>query len=88
MGTLAQRPGDGDRSVFKSKKLILFCSYRSKAMTLGLLYLESVSSGVITSEEMDWVANNQRDFSRTEEATAIKLGRLLDGGIIHLGCRI
>ena len=57
-------------------------------MNLGLLFLESLSSGVITSEELDWVTNHQREFSRTEAATAIRLGRLLDGGTIHLGCRI
>ena len=57
-------------------------------MKLGLLFLESLSTGVITSEEMDWIASNQRDFSRIEEATALKLGRLLDRGHIQLGCRI
>ena len=57
-------------------------------MNLGILFLESISSGVITTEEMDWITNNQREFSRTEEATALRLGRLLDGGLIHLGCRI
>ena len=64
------------------------CTYCLKIMNLGLLFLESLSTGVITTEEMDWVANNQRDFSRTEAATALKLGRLLDGGLIQLGCRI
>ncbi len=57
-------------------------------MNLGILFLETLSSGVITPEEMDWVANHQRDFSRIEEATALKLGRLLDRGLIQLGCRI
>ncbi len=57
-------------------------------MKLGLLFLESVSTGVITSEEMDWVTKHQREFSRTEAATALRLGRLLDGGRIHLGCRL
>ena len=57
-------------------------------MNLGLLFLESISSGVITSEEMAWVASNQRRFSRVEEATALKLGRLLDRGMIQIGCRI
>ena len=57
-------------------------------MNLGLLFLESVSSGIITSEEMDWVASHQRYFSRTEAATALRLGRLLDGGSINLGCRL
>ena len=57
-------------------------------MKLGLLFLESVSTGVITSEEMDWVTKHQREFSRTEAATALRLGSLLDGGRIHLGCRL
>ena len=57
-------------------------------MNLGLLFLESVSTGVITSEEMNWVTFNQPHFSRVEEATALKLGRLLDQGFIQFGCRI
>ncbi len=57
-------------------------------MKMGALFLESVSTGVITSEEMDWVTSHQPDFSRIEEATAIKLGRLFDQGIVQLGCRL
>ena len=57
-------------------------------MTLGLLFLESVSTGVITPDEMNWVTSNQPHFSRVEEATALKLGRLLDRGLIQIGCRI
>ena len=57
-------------------------------MNLGLLFLESISTGVITSEEMNWVTSNQPNFSRVEEATALKLGRLLDRGLIQIGCRV
>ncbi len=57
-------------------------------MNLGFLFLESISTGVITAEEMIWVTSNQRQFSRVEEATALKLGRLLDRGFIQIGCRI
>ena len=57
-------------------------------MNLGLLFLESVSTGVITSEEMNWLTSNQLQFSRVDEATALKLGRLLDRGLIHIGCRV
>ena len=57
-------------------------------MNLGLLFLESISTGVITSDEMTWVTSNQPHFSRVEEATALKLGRLLDRGFIQIGCRI
>ena len=58
------------------------------SMNLGLLFLESISTGVITSDEMNWVTSNQPNFSRVEEATALKLGRLLDRGLIQIGCRI
>ncbi len=57
-------------------------------MNLGLLFLKTISTGVITSQEMNWIAANQPDFSRVEEATALKLGRLLDTDSIRLGCRI
>ena len=57
-------------------------------MNLGLLFLKTVTTGVITSEELDWVTHQQPTFTRVEEATALKLGRLLDGGLVHLGCRI
>lgn len=57
-------------------------------MNLGLLFLESISTGIITSDEMNWVTTNQPCFSRVEEATALKLGRLLDRGLIQIGCRI
>ena len=57
-------------------------------MNLGILFLESISTGVITSDEMNWVTSNQPNFSRVEEATALKLGRLLDRGFIQIGCRV
>ena len=57
-------------------------------MNLGNLFLESISTGVITSDEMNWVTTNQPHFSRVEEATALKLGRLLDRGLIQIGCRL
>ena len=57
-------------------------------MNLGLLFLASISTGVITSDEMNWVTSNQAHFTRVEEATALKLGRLLDRGFIQIGSRI
>ena len=47
-------------------------------MTLGEVFLESLSTGVITEQEIDWLAAQQNRFNRDEEATALKLGRLLD----------
>ena len=57
-------------------------------MTLGELFLEAMSSGVITNGEMAWVTNQQDQFNRTEEAVAQRLGRLIDEGTIQLGCRM
>ena len=57
-------------------------------MNLGTLFLNSLSSGLITIDEMDWITTHQPDFSRIEEALAMKLGRYLDRGTIQIGCRL
>jgi len=57
-------------------------------MTLGEVFLESLTTGVITEREIAWVASRQGAFARHEEALAIRLGRLVDEGQINLGCRI
>ena len=57
-------------------------------MPLGELFLEAMSSGVITNGEMTWVTSHQDCFSRTEKAVAQRLGRLIDEGSIQLGCRV
>lgn len=57
-------------------------------MSVGELFLESVSTGVITAEEIDWITAEQHLFNRQEEAIILKLGRLLDAGIIQIGCRL
>jgi hypothetical protein len=58
------------------------------AMSVGELFLESVSTGVITAEEIDWITLQQARFNRQEEAIVLKLGRLLDAGEIQIGCRL
>jgi hypothetical protein len=57
-------------------------------MTVGELFLESLATGVITPAELNWITVQQPRFSRVEEATALRLGRLLDQGSIQLGCRL
>ncbi|WP_438983749.1 hypothetical protein [Vulcanococcus sp.] len=57
-------------------------------MTLGEVFLESLTTGVITEREIAWIASQQDAFARHEEAVAIRLGRLLDEGAINLGCRL
>tara|TARA_Y100000589_G_scaffold300482_1_gene310661 strand:- start:244 stop:423 length:180 start_codon:yes stop_codon:yes gene_type:complete len=57
-------------------------------MSIGSLYLKINSTGIITFAELDWVTKHQFNFSRVEEALAIKLGRSLDSGDINIGCRL
>jgi len=57
-------------------------------MSVGELFLESLSTGVITAEEIDWITATQSCFNRQEEAIVLKLGRLLDEGAIQIGCRL
>jgi hypothetical protein len=57
-------------------------------MTLGEVLLSSLSSGVITQDEVDWVTSHQYCFNREEVASALRLGRLIDTGDVNLGCRL
>jgi hypothetical protein len=57
-------------------------------MTLGELFLESLSTGVITQPEIDWLVSHHDRFSRPEQAALQRLGRLMDQGAIQLGCRL
>ena len=57
-------------------------------MVVGEVLFKSLSSGVITEAEVGWLASEQTNFNRTEEAAVLRLGRLIDNGQINLGCRI
>ena len=57
-------------------------------MNLGLLFLKVNITGVITLSELDWIANNQSEFSRLDMALVIKIGRLMDEGIVEIDCRL
>ena len=57
-------------------------------MNLGILFLKSNITGIITFSELDWIANHQTNFTRLEESIAIKLGRMVDAGSINMGCRL
>ena len=56
-------------------------------MGIGALFLTSISTGIITSDELEWVARNQTRFSRCELLTAFKLGYLVDSGKLNIGFR-
>tara|TARA_Y100000589_G_scaffold291842_1_gene295589 strand:- start:453 stop:632 length:180 start_codon:yes stop_codon:yes gene_type:complete len=56
-------------------------------MNLGIIFLKSNVLGFITLEELDWITENESSFSRIDMALVIKLGRLIDEGIIEIDCR-
>ena len=57
-------------------------------MNLGLLFLKVNTTGVITLMELDWITNNQSEFSRLDMALVIKIGRLMDSGVIEIDSRL
>ena len=57
-------------------------------MNLGILFLKVNTTGVITLSELDWIADHQSEFSRLDMAIVLKIGRLMDEGIIQLDCRL
>ena len=57
-------------------------------MNIGILFLKSNLTGIITFYELDWITTQQSNFTRLEESIAIKLGRMLDEGSINIGCRL
>lgn len=57
-------------------------------MLIGEIFLETMATGIITQEEIDWLTTHQASFNREEEARALRIGRLLDEGQIQIGCRL
>ncbi len=57
-------------------------------MNLGILFLKVNTTGVITLSELDWITNHQSQFTRLDMALVLKIGRLMDQGMIELDCRL
>ena len=57
-------------------------------MDIGKLFLKVTFTGIITFNELDWITNQQLEFSRLEESIALKVGRMIDSGFINIGCRL
>ena len=57
-------------------------------MNLGLLFLKVNTTGVITLAELDWIANHQSEFSRLDMALVLKIGRLMDSGVVEIDSRL
>ena len=56
-------------------------------MNLGIIFLKANVLGSITLQELDWITENENSFSRVDMALVIKLGRLMDEGLIEIDCR-
>tara|TARA_Y100000589_G_scaffold265739_1_gene256785 strand:+ start:246 stop:425 length:180 start_codon:yes stop_codon:yes gene_type:complete len=56
-------------------------------MNLGIIFLKANVLGSITLQELDWITENENSFCRIDMALLIKLGRLMDEGIIEIDCR-
>ena len=63
-------------------------SQESFKMNLGLLFLKVNTLGVITLSELDWITNHQSEFSRLDMTLVIKIGRLMDAGVVEIDNRI
>ena len=57
-------------------------------MNLGILFLLVNATGSITLSELDWIADHQSEFLRLDMALVLKIGRLMDEGIIELDCKL
>ena len=57
-------------------------------MNIGTLFLKTNLTGIITFAELDWITNQQSNFSRLEESIALKIGRMIDSGSINIGCHL
>ena len=55
-------------------------------MNLGILFLKVNATRLITLSQLDWITNHQSEFSRLDMALVLKIGRLMDQGIIKLDC--
>ena len=56
-------------------------------MNLGIIFLKANVLGAITLRELDWITENEINFSRIDMALVIRLGRLMDEGLIEIDCR-
>tara|TARA_Y100000589_G_scaffold244666_1_gene232351 strand:+ start:461 stop:640 length:180 start_codon:yes stop_codon:yes gene_type:complete len=55
-------------------------------MNLGIIFLKANILCSITLQELDWITENQHKFSRLDLSLVVKLGRLIDEGIIEMDC--
>ena len=56
-------------------------------MNLGLILLKVNTTGVITLSELDQITNHQSNFSRLDMELVLKIGPLMDEGIVEIDSR-
>jgi hypothetical protein len=57
-------------------------------MTVSQLHGDAITSGVITFEEIHWLARNRDLFTPLERQMVTGLVRFLQQGVINPGCRL
>lgn len=57
-------------------------------MTVSQLHQQAVTSGVISFEEIHWLARHRDDFTTQERQLAVGLIRFLQQGVLNFGCRL
>lgn len=57
-------------------------------MTAHCLYRQALASGIVTLEELDWLAGACPSLPSDDIPSATQLVRLLEQGVITLGCRL
>ena len=57
-------------------------------MNLGLLFLKVNPNVAMTLSELDWITNHQSEFTRLGIALVIKIGRLMDSGVVEIDNRL
>ena len=67
--------------IAKGKKQLI------KKMNLGILFLLVNATGSITLSELDWLQIINQNF-QGYMALLLKIGRLMDEGIIELDCKL
>ena len=57
-------------------------------MNIGSLFLKTNLTAIIPFTALDLIIYKQLKTNRLEESITLKLGRIIDSGIINLGCRL
>ncbi|WP_087068868.1 hypothetical protein [Cyanobium sp. NIES-981] len=57
-------------------------------MTVSQLHQQAMTSGILSVEEIHWLARHRDSFTDTERQVVIRLIRLLQRGALNLGCHL